>query len=253
MAKPKSKTSLAREVASFQNAATTLLANIRFSNMDNPIKTVVITSAVPGEGKSTVSCNLAQAMALGAKRTLVVDCDSFNRTVTSTFDVKPSAGLIAVLSKQVPLEQAIAPTAHAGLFVLDIEPNLPNPADIFASKRFSAFIEEVSEQFDYVVFDTPPVCAFVDAAVIASHVDACVLVVGEGHSRRKEVAFAAEQLRKADANIVGVCMNNVTSGSSGYGYGYDYGYGYGYGNASRNDGEHGLHSEEASGGTRFKH
>ena len=225
--KNKRKSSGGHEVLTIQNAATTLLANIRFADMDNPIKTVVITSSVSGEGKSTISANLAQIMAAGGKKTLIVDCDSRNRSVALTFGAKPAYGLFAVLSKQVSLAQAVCAVEPQGLYILDIEPSIPNPADIFASKRFASFLAEAREVYDYVVIDTPPVTAFIDAAVIASHADACVLVVGENHTRREFVTYTCEQLRKADANLIGICMN-YCGGSSSYGYG-SYGYGYGYG------------------------
>ncbi len=222
--KNKRKASSDHEVMTIQNAATTLLANIRFADMDNPIKTVVITSSIPGEGKSTISANLAQTMAAGGKKTLLIDADSRNRSVALTFGVKPAHGLFSVLSKQVSLAEAVCAVEPQGLYILDIEPSIPNPADVFASKRFASFLEEARETFDYVVVDTPPVTAYIDAAVIASHADACVLVVGQDHTRREFVTYACEQLRKADANIIGICMNycdgSTSYGHSGYGYGY---------------------------------
>ncbi len=227
--KNKRKGSSGHEVMTIQNATTTLLANIRFADMDNPIKTLVITSSISGEGKSTISANLAQTMAAGGKKTLLIDADSRNRSVALTFGVKPAHGLFSVLSKQASLAEAVCAVEPQGLYILDIEPSIPNPADVFASKRFANFLEEARETFDYVVVDTPPVTAYIDAAVIASHADACVLVVGQNHTRREFVTYACEQLRKADANLIGICMN-YCDGSSSYGHsGYGYGYGYGCG------------------------
>ena len=186
----------AHDIATAQNAATTLLANIRFASMDRPLKTVVITS-----------CHLAQAMAASGKRTLIVDCDTRNRTIAIRYNLHPKAGLFSLLSKQAQLNEVLTPTPVQGLSIIDIEPSIPNPADVFASKRFQSFLTQMEEMFDYIVIDTPPVTAFIDAAVVASHADATILVVRENFARRDEIAYACEQLRKADANLIGTCMN----------------------------------------------
>ena len=225
MAKQKNG-SYAHNIATIQNAATTLLANIRFASMDRPVKSIVITSAIPNEGKSAIACNLVQAMASSGKRTLVVDCDTRNRSVASRYNLHPKAGLFSLLSKQAPLEDVLTPTPVQSLSIIDIEPSIPNPADIFASKRFQSFLAQMEEMFDYIVIDTPPVNAFIDAAVLASHADATILVVRENLARRDEIAYACEQLRKADANLIGTCMNFCTHQGGSY-YGSSYGAYYG--------------------------
>ena len=216
----------AHDIATAQNAATTLLANIRFASMDKPLKTIVITSSIPDEGKSSISCHLAQAMASSGKRTLVVDCDTRSRSVASRYNLHPKAGLFSLLSKQAPLEDVLTPTPVQSLSIIDIEPSIPNPADIFASKRFQSFLAQMEEMFDYIVIDTPPVNAFIDAAVLASHADATILVVRENLARRDEIAYACEQLRKADANLIGTCMNFCTHQGGSY-YSSSYGAYYG--------------------------
>ena len=216
----------AHDIATAQNAATTLLANIRFASMDRPLKTVVITSSIPGEGKSSISCHLAQAMAASGKRTLIVDCDTRNRTIAIRYNLHPKAGLFSLLSKQAQLNEVLTPTPVQGLSIIDIEPSIPNPADVFASKRFQSFLTQMEEMFDYIVIDTPPVTAFIDAAVVASHADATILVVRENFARRDEIAYACEQLRKADANLIGTCMNFCSHQGGTY-YGSSYGKYYG--------------------------
>ena len=216
----------AHDIATAQNAATTLLANIRFASMDRPLKTVVITSSIPDEGKSSISCHLAQAMAASGKRTLIVDCDTRNRTIAIRYNLHPKAGLFSLLSKQAQLNEVLTPTPVQGLSIIDIEPSIPNPADVFASKRFQSFLAQMEEMFDYIVIDTPPVTAFIDAAVVASHADATILVVRENFARRDEIAYACEQLRKADANLIGTCMNFCSHQGGTY-YGSSYGKYYG--------------------------
>lgn len=225
MAKQKNG-SYAHNIATIQNAATTLLANIRFASMDRPVRSIVIASAIPNEGKTAVACNLAQTMASSGKCTLIIDCDTRNRSVASHYNLHPKAGLFSLLSKQAQLNEVLTPTPVQGLSIIDIEPSIPNPADIFASKRFQSFLAQMEEMFDYIVIDTPPVNAFINAAVLASHADATILVVRENFVRRDEVAYACEQLRKADANLIGTCMNFCAHQGGSY-YGSSYGAYYG--------------------------
>lgn len=153
MAKKKKQSSNQLEI---QNAAKTLLANIRFMAVDSPIKSIVVTSSVPNEGKSTVSVNLAQAIATAGKRVLLVEADMRRRSLAAMLNVRSAAGLYAVLTDAVPLDVAVASTTTANLFFLDTEPNIPNPADMIASKRFGRLVRLLEERYDYVIFDMPP-------------------------------------------------------------------------------------------------
>ncbi len=208
------------DAAVVQNAAKTLLANVRFASVDKPVKSIVLTSSVPNEGKSTVAYQLAQAMASGGNRTLLIECDMRRRSLADMIGVRARYGIYAVLSGQVELSEAVVPTQHANLSFLDCEPHIPNPADLLASKRFLHLVGTVTADYDYIVFDTPPIGTFVDAAVIAAIVDATVLVVRERFAKRAEVLGAHEQLKKADANVIGVVMNMVEAESSEYYYAY---------------------------------
>ena len=203
-----------------QNAAKTLLANIRFASVDHPVKSIVMTSSVPNEGKTTVSYQLAQATASSGKRTLIVECDMRHRSLANLIGARARYGLYAVLSGQVELEDAVVSTSHRNLFFLDSEPHIPNPADILASQRFRNLMHELASSFDYVIFDTPPVGTFVDAAVIAAQADATVLVVRERFVKRADLQNAYDQLKKADAHVIGVAMNMCESESSEYYYAY---------------------------------
>ncbi len=206
-----------------QNSAKTLLANIRFANVDDPIKTVVLTSSVPNEGKSTVSVNLAEAIASSGKTCLVMECDMRKRSLYRHLGVRPASGIYAVLTDQVPLDQAIVETRIPNLFFLDAEPSIPNPADIISSKRFGKLLRVLEERYDYIVLDTPPVGTFVDAAILSSMVDATVFVLRENFAKRAEIENAFSQLKKADANVIGTVLNfcQDDANSSSYYY-YDY-------------------------------
>lgn len=203
-----------------QNAAKTLLANIRFASVDRPVKSIVLTSSVPNEGKSTVAYNLAQAIASSGKRTLIVECDMRRRSLADMVGARARHGIYAVLSGQVELDEALVATSHRNLFFLDSEPHIPNPADILSSQRFRKLVAQMESDFDYVVIDTPPVGTFVDAAIIAALADATALVVRESFVKRAELQNAYDQLKKADANVIGVIMNMCEAESSEYYYAY---------------------------------
>lgn len=203
-----------------QNAAKTLLANIRFASVDHPVKSIVMTSSVPNEGKTTVSYQLAQAIASSGKRTLLVDCDMRRRALADMIGVHARYGIYSVLSGQAELEDAAVSTPHRNLMFLDSEPHIPNPADILSSQRFRKLVAQMESDFDYVVIDTPPVGTFVDAAIIAALADATALVVRERFVKRAELQNAYDQLKKADANVIGVIMNMCEAESSEYYYAY---------------------------------
>lgn len=203
-----------------QNAAKTLLANIRFASVDRPVKSIVLTSSVPNEGKSTVAYNLAQAIASSGKRTLIVECDMRRRSLADMVVARARHGIYAVLSGQVELDEALVATSHRNLFFLDSEPHIPNPADILSSQRFRKLVAQMESDFDYVVIDTPPVGTFVDAAIIAALADATALVVRERFVKRAELQNAYDQLKKADANVIGVIMSMCEAESSEYYYAY---------------------------------
>lgn len=203
-----------------QNAAKTLMANIRFMSVDNPIRSLVFTSSIPNEGKSTVTCNVARAIASSGMRVCLVECDMRNRTLAGMLGVRSTGGLYSVLSETMPIQQAIVATNTENMFLLDAEPHIPNPADILASKRFASLVHKLEQMFDYVIFDTPPVGMFVDAAVVSTIVDAAVLVVRENFTKRQTVLQAYDQLKKAGGNVVGVVMNYCNVEKSEYYYAY---------------------------------
>lgn len=204
-----------------QNAAKTLLANIRFSAIDRPIRTVTMTSTQPNEGKTTVANNLAIAAATSGRRTIIVECDMRRRSVANMIGVHAPHGLCAVLSGRVRLEDAVVATSQPNLYFLDVEPGVPNPPDIIASKRFHKLVSDLAKAYDFVIFDTPPVGAFVDAAELAGQTDGTLFVVRENFTRRELAQNALEQLKKAGGNVLGCVMNYCEHTSNDY-YSYYY-------------------------------
>ena len=208
--------------SSIVNSAKTFLANIRFLSVDDPVQTIAITSAVPNEGKTFVTSNLASAIATSGKTVLLVECDMRRRSMASSLGVHAQNGIYAVLSGDISLTNAAVSTKVPNLYFLDAEPHIPNPSDIFSSERFGRLIDYATGIYDYVVFDTPPVGTFVDAAVLGTKVDAVFMVVREGFAKRNEVVAAAEQLRKSGCNLAGIVMNYCERSNSEYYYEYYY-------------------------------
>ncbi len=217
MAKKKKQSSNRLEV---QNAAKTLYANIRFMSPDEPIRSLVITSTVPNEGKSTVSIELARAIATSGKRVLLVEADMRRRTLADALNLRPRVGLYAVLTEDAQIKDAIVEADVPNMFFLDVEPSIPNPADILSSKRYRKLATTLEQDFDYVIFDTPPVGTFVDAAILSTIVDGTVLVVRSNVPNRSELLHAYDQLKKAEANVIGICATFCESSSSEYYYAY---------------------------------
>ena len=128
--------------------------------------------------------------------------------------------LHAALTDAAPLKTAVTPTQTPNLFFLDVEPNIPNPADIISSKRYQKLVATLEDSYDYVIYDMPPVGTFVDAAILSTLVDGTVLVVKPGSTKRSELVDACEQLKKADANILGICATFCEGTGSEYYYAY---------------------------------
>ena len=217
MAKNKKSTSNLLEV---QNAAKTLFANIRFQSIDKQIKSVLLTSSVPDEGKTTTAWYLAQAAATAGNSVLLVEADLRRRSVARMLNLHPQHGIVSVLTGSAQLRDAVVPTGVRGLYFLDAEPSVPNPADLFASKRMKQLNEQLAQQFDYVIYDTSPVGTFVDAAVLGRLVDAAILVVRPGRVKRQELQLAYNQLQSADVNVIGACATFVEGSGSEYYYSY---------------------------------
>ena len=200
------------------NACKTILANIRFMDVDKPVCSIVITSAIPNEGKSFVAENLCRAIASSGKSVLLVEADMRRSTLAGRLNCHARHGIYSVLSGAVPFENAVMATDMQNMFFLDAEPGIPNPSDLLNSRQFERFVPVACNAYDYVVFDTPPVGAFVDAAVLSRLVDATFIVVRENFARREQVGAAYDQLVKAGANVAGVIMNYCERSGSDYYY-----------------------------------
>lgn len=125
-----------------------------------------------------------------------------------------------MLTDSIALDQAVMTTSVPNLYLLDSEPNIPNPADIISSKSYARLTRVLEERFDYVIYDTPPVGTFVDAAILSTLVDGVILVVKPGTTKREELLNAYDQLKKAEANVIGTCATFCEGTGSEYYYAY---------------------------------
>ncbi|EIT83969.1 capsular polysaccharide biosynthesis [Fictibacillus macauensis ZFHKF-1] len=196
--------------------------NIQFASIDVPHKTILVTSAGQAEGKSTTVANLAVVMAQEGKRVLLIDGDLRKPTVHYTFQLSNLKGVTNVLMKQIELKDAIQYTNVEHLFVLTSGSTPPNPSELLNSKAMETLISEVAEQFDYVLFDSPPLLYVTDAQVLANRCSGVVLVATSGQTEREEARKAKELLENASAVILGVVLNGkeVKRDELYYSYGY---------------------------------
>ncbi len=195
----------------------TLRTNIQFSSLDKPIHTLLVTSTAPDEGKSTTLANLAVTMAQAEQRVVLVDCDLRRPVLHTLFHLSNEQGLTNSILDTEDAPLPLQETSVTGLRVLTSGPLPPRPADLLGSRRMGMIIERLKQEADMVLFDTPPVTAVTDAAVLSTHLDGVLLVLQAGKTRRDRAREARRLLEKVQANIVGVVLNNARLESS-YGY-----------------------------------
>jgi capsular exopolysaccharide synthesis family protein len=208
-----------------------LRTNLGFSAIDSALRSIVVTSGSPGEGKSTTAANLAIVMAQAGKRVVLIDSDLRRPVQHKILSVGNNRGLTtALLDNETPVTFHLQNTKIKGLRVLSSGPIPPNPAEILSSQRMNHLIEELYEEADILVFDTPPVLTVTDAAVLSPQVDGTLFVVHVGKTRRDTLAQAVERVLKTNAQPLGVVLNRIKPSHGGYYY-------YQYYDTYANDGE----------------
>ncbi|SDN05233.1 capsular exopolysaccharide family [Bacillus sp. OK048] len=198
----------------------TIRTNIQYSSIDKELKAIMVTSSGPGEGKSTTAANLAAVFSQLGKKVLLVDADLRKPTVHRTFAVNNLFGFTTVLTKQATLGSTVIETEEKDLYILTSGPVPPNPAELLSSKLMEQFIEEAQEQFDYVIFDTPPLLAVSDPQILANKVDGSILVVYSGKTEIDQAKKAKELLANAQSKLVGVVLNHKEIKDNDYYYYY---------------------------------
>lgn len=200
----------------------TLRTNVQFTGVDSKTKKIMITSSGPREGKSTTVANLAVSIAQTGKSVLVIDADLRNPTQHKLFQLTNNAGLSSFLVSDQDSQEFIKETTVPDVKILTGGPIPPNPAELVGSKRMKRLIQEVSERFDVVLIDTPPIIAVTDAAIIAQEVDGVILVLAAGEVNKEYAIRAKEQLDKVGAKILGAVLNKADMKTSEYYYYYYY-------------------------------
>lgn len=199
--------------------------NIDFSFDDKSKLCIMVTSTLPNEGKTTISANTAAAMAASGKKTLLIDADLRNASLHILFNAPNVRGLNEIITQNADWRDFLFKTTIPNLTLLTTGRKPMNSTKFVSSMRFKTFLKEVCEEYDYVIIDTPPVLLIPDSQVISPLVDGVVIVINSGKTPAKAVKNAYTTLKRANANIIGSVMNNVSKRNSAYGYGYGYGYG----------------------------
>lgn len=201
-----------------------LRTNLQFAAVDEKPRVVVVTSAVPAEGKSSVAGNLAMAMAKMGVNVCLVDGDLRRPSVADYFGLVGEAGLTTVLIGRARLEEVLQPVAQS-FSAITSGAVPPNPSELLGSERAALLLRELSQRFDMVLVDAPPTLPVADAAVLCAAADGVLLVVHAGKTTRNQVDLAVKNLKQVNARMLGVVLNMVPpKGRRGayYGYGYTY-------------------------------
>lgn len=204
----------------FQESFRVLYSNLKFLSSDTPIRSVSISSSLPGDGKSTISLYLAQAAAAMGQRVLVVDADMRRPQLHHRLGLKNMRGLSNILANGLSPDDVIH-LADVNLSVLTAGQIPPDPTKLLYSQRMASLIEQFENSFDLVIYDTPPLLGLADATLLATHTDGLVLVLGLGKTDRSAFATVLDHLKLSAVPILGLIANGINQ-SSNYANGYHY-------------------------------
>lgn len=202
----------------------TLRTNIQYASFDKELRRILVTSSGPGEGKSTTAANLALSIAETGKSVLLIDCDLRKPSVHKKFKISNEKGVTNFLLGEVTFEQATKVYKNK-LFIMTAGTIPPNPAEMLSSNKLKNFLKRISDKFDMIIIDSPPVMAVTDAQILSTITDGVILVITSGQTEKTMAIKAKESLKKVNANIIGVVLNRLKEeNGKSYGYGYYYYY-----------------------------
>ena len=213
--------------------------NILFSTSNFPRKALLVTSSTQGEGKTFLTINLGISLAQMGKRVVVIDADLRKTRIHRTFGLKKHPGLTEVLTGNHGLESVIQDTKVENLKIIPCGTIPPNPAELLSSEAMKDLIDRLKEQFDFVLFDSPPVMSVTDPTILANLADGVIIVIKGGETPRPPIQRTLQQLSKLDTKLLGVVLNGMDfkKGKYYYHYYYKYHYDYGYGEKEVKKGE----------------
>ncbi len=201
----------------------TLRTNINYASVDKPLRTLLVTSPEPGEGKTTTLSNLAVVLAQNGKQVIVADCDLRHPRTHVAFRLNNRKGISSLFTESsYVLDGSCQPSGVENLSVVTTGSLPPNPSELLGSKRMQAILKAMTENADVVLVDTPPTLAVTDAAVLAPIVDGVLVVVRPGKTRQSALRHTLEQLQQVGARVLGIVLNDVTTHRSAYSYHYKY-------------------------------
>jgi capsular exopolysaccharide synthesis family protein len=213
----------------FRNVRT----NLQYANVDVKAKTYLVTSFLPGEGKTFTSSNLSAILAKTGKKTVVIELDLHKPRVYTHFGIKPpTVGITTFIAGQSSYEEILTQTIIPNLFCIYAGPIPPNPSEMVLSEKMKELLERVKREFDYVIIDTPPASLLSDSIYLIQYVDASIFVLNTRTSNKKVINFIESVRESNNINNIMLLLNGVVRPKRRYyyqGYGYSYGYGYGYG------------------------
>jgi capsular exopolysaccharide synthesis family protein len=202
-----------------------LRTNLQFIDVADPPKSIVVTSSLPGEGKSTTTANLALSLAETGLKVVVIEGDLRRPRLLDYLGFEGSVGLTDVLVGRVDVEDVLQPFGRTGLRLLGAGPIPPNPSELLGSANMEQLVEELTGRYDYVLIDAPPLLPVTDAAVLSTIVDGALVVVGAGVAQREHVRRALDSLEAVNGSVLGLILNRVKAKDGGGGYGtYEYDY-----------------------------
>ncbi|MCY8908213.1 CpsD/CapB family tyrosine-protein kinase [Bacillus atrophaeus] len=185
----------------------TIRTNIAFSSVQTNLRSILVTSSVPGEGKSFSAANLAAVFAQQEKKVLLVDADLRKPTIHETFQLENVTGLTNVLVETCSLSETVQQTPIDNLYILTSGPTPPNPAELLSSKAMGDLILDIYDQYSLVIFDSPPLLAVADGQILANQTDGSVLVVLSGKTKIDTVQKAKDALEQSKAKLLGALLN----------------------------------------------
>jgi capsular exopolysaccharide synthesis family protein len=213
----------------FIEAYKSLRTNLQFASINTKIKKILVTSSVPGEGKTTVALNLALSLSENGHKVLLIDTDLRKPYLHKYFNIsdKNIGGLTTLLAGITSVENSMAYFSDLNISVITSGPIPPNPTELLGSKKLENIIESLCNDYDYIIFDTPPVSVVTDAAIISHLVDGVLFVIRQGYTTYDAALHAKENLIKVNANVIGCIFNALDIKKSNKYYHYKkYGYSY---------------------------